>query len=73
LKRLLILFLIVNLTPGCLAIPLSSEHGEEIDNVQSQIVIGSTTREEVIAILGEPDVTREEVLKRMEKVVEEKR
>ena len=58
-KRILILFLIVTLTPGCLIIPLSSDHGDEIDKVQSQIAIGSTTKEEVIAILGPPDITRD--------------
>ena len=58
-KRILILFIIVSLTPGCLIFPLPSDHGEEIDKVQSQIVLGSTTREDVISILGEPDFTRD--------------
>lgn len=58
-KRLLILFLIATLAPACLMIPLSSDHGEEIEKVQKQIAIGSTTKEEVISILGPPDVTRE--------------
>jgi len=59
-KRILILFLLANLTSGCpVFIPLSSDHREEIDKVQGQIAIGSTTKEEVISILGPPDVTRD--------------
>lgn len=58
-KRILFLLIIISLAPACLIIPLSSDHGEEIDKVQKQIVIGSTTKNEVIAILGPPDVTRE--------------
>ena len=59
-QRILILIIIVNFTSGCpFFFPLTSDHGEEIDKVQSQIVVGLTTREEVISILGKPDVTRD--------------
>jgi len=57
LKRILFLLIIISLTPGCLIIPLPSDHGEEIDKVLKQIAIGKTTREEVISILGRPTVT----------------
>jgi len=56
-KRILILFLILNLTSGCLILPVSGDHQQEIDKVLKQIAIGSTTREEVISILGRPTVT----------------
>jgi outer membrane protein assembly factor BamE (lipoprotein component of BamABCDE complex) len=59
LKRLFLLFLIVSSTYGCLIFPLSSDHGGEIDEAQKRIVVGSSTREEVIAILGEPDVSKD--------------
>ena len=58
-KRIVFLLIIVILTPGCLIIPLPGEHGQEIDKIQSQIAVGLTTREDVISILGEPDVTRD--------------
>lgn len=57
-KRILILFLIANLSPGCLMIPLTSDHGEEIDKVQKQMVIGTTTKGEILSIMGHPDVSR---------------
>jgi len=60
-KRIAFLLIIISVAPGCLffALPLPAEHGQEIDKVQSQIVVGKTTREDVISILGEPDVTRD--------------
>ena len=58
-NRITFLLIIISLTLGCLIIPLSSDHGDEIDKVQSQIAVGLTTREDVISILGEPDVTRD--------------
>lgn len=58
-KRLLILILILNLLPACLPFQLPSEHGEAIDKLPSQIVIGSTTKEEIIKILGQPEYTRD--------------
>jgi len=58
-KRILFLLVFISVAPGCLIIPLSSDHGEEIDKVQSQIKMGFTTREEVISILGPPNVTRD--------------
>jgi len=58
-KRILFLLIIISLAPGCLILPVSADHREAIDKVQSQIVVGVTTREEVISILGEPDVTRD--------------
>jgi outer membrane protein assembly factor BamE (lipoprotein component of BamABCDE complex) len=58
-KRLLLLCLIVSSTYGCLIFPLPSNHGGEIDEAQKRIVVGSSTREEVIAILGEPDVSKD--------------
>ena len=58
-KRLIILFLILNFTPGCIIIPLPDHHQEEIDKVQEKVAIGSTTREEIISILGPPHVARD--------------
>jgi len=60
-KRILFLLVFISVAPGCLffALPLPAEHGQEIDKVQSQIVVGKTTREDVISILGEPDVTED--------------
>jgi hypothetical protein len=59
LKRLFLLFLIVSSTYGCLIYPLPSDHGDEIEEVQKKIKIGSTTREEIISILGKPDVSKD--------------
>jgi len=59
LKRILFLLIIISLTPSCIIIPLSADHRQEIDCVQSQIAVGKTTREDVISILGPPDVTRD--------------
>ena len=58
-NRITFLLIIISMTLGCLIIPLSSDHGDEIDKVQSQIAVGLTTREDVISILSEPDVTRD--------------
>ncbi len=58
-KRILFLMVFISLAPGCLILPVSAEHGQEIDKVQSQIAVGKTTREEVISILGQPDVKRD--------------
>lgn len=56
-KRIVFLLIFLNLLPSC--IPLWSTHGAAIDKLQSQVAIGSTTREEVISILGKPDLARE--------------
>ena len=59
-KRILFLLIIISLTSGCpIYIPLSADHRQEIDCVQSQIAVGKTTREDVISKLGEPDVKRD--------------
>jgi len=59
-KRILFLLIIISLT-SCIPyiIPALSEHGQEIDCLRSQIAVGLTTREDVISILGQPDVTRD--------------
>jgi hypothetical protein len=59
LKRLFLLYLLVSSAYGCLIFPLPSDHGSEIDEAQSKIIVGSTTREEVISILGDPDVSKD--------------
>ena len=56
-KRILFVLIIFNLLPSCF--PLYSDHKTSINKLLSQVEIGSTTREEVISILGEPDVARE--------------
>jgi len=69
-KRILFLLVFISVAPGCLffALPLPAEHGQEIDKVQSQIVVGKTTREDVISILGEPDVTEDRSISYFNKV-----
>ncbi len=57
-KRILFLLIIISLAPACLMIPLTSDHAEEIDKVQKQMVIGSTTKGEILSIMGHPDVSR---------------
>ena len=56
-KRLVFLLIFLNLLPSC--IPLWSTHKAAIDKLQSQVAVGSTTREEVISILGKPDLARD--------------
>jgi len=59
-KRILFLLIIISLTSGCpIFIPLPSDHFDEINKVQKQIAVGKTTREDVISILGKPDVKRD--------------
>lgn len=58
-ERFLFLLFLASVFSSCIAIPLTSDHGEEIDKVRKQLVVGSTTRGEVISIMGEPDVTRD--------------
>jgi hypothetical protein len=55
--RILILLVIWNLLPNCF--PLASTHREEIDKLQSHMAGDATTKEEIISILGEPDVARD--------------
>jgi len=55
-KQTLTLILILLLGSGCIIIPLPADHFEEIDKVL-HLDIGSSTKEEVISILGEPDIT----------------
>jgi len=58
--RIVFLLIIISLTSGCpFIIPLPAEHRDEVEKVQKQTVVGKTTREEVISILGEPDVSRD--------------
>jgi len=61
------LILILLLGSGCLIVSLPAEHREEIDKLQSQITVGSTTKEEVISIFGEPDVTRDRFIMYLKK------
>ncbi len=56
-KRIVFLLIFLNLIPSC--IPFSGTHRAAIDQLQSQVAMGSTTREEIIAILGEPDLARD--------------
>ena len=58
-KILSFLILLISIFSSCIAIPLTSDHGEEIDKVRKQLAVGSTTRGEVISIMGEPDVTND--------------
>jgi len=60
-KRIVFLLVFISVAPGCFlfAFPLPAEHGQEIDKLQSQIVVGKTTMGDVISILGEPDVTED--------------
>ena len=58
--RIVFLLIIISLTSGCpIIIPLPAEHRDEVEKVQKQTVVGKTTREEVISILGKPDVSRD--------------
>ena len=67
-KRIIFLLIFLNLLPSC--IPLGSTHKAAIDKLQSQVAMGSTTREEVIAILGEPDLARDRYIIYLERVYE---
>ena len=67
-KRIAFLFILLNLIPSC--IPLWSTHGAAIDKLQSQVAMGSTTREEVILILGEPDLARDRYIIYLEREYE---
>lgn len=60
-KRVVFLLIIISLTSCTIPyiFPAPSEHRQEIDCVRSQIAVGLTTREDVISILGQPDVTRD--------------
>ena len=55
--RILILLVIWNLLPNCF--PLPSAHRAEIDKLQSHMAAGTTTKEEIISILGKPDIATE--------------
>jgi hypothetical protein len=54
--RILILIAIWNLLPSC--IPLPSAHRAEIKSLEREIVVGSTTKKEIVSILGKPDLER---------------
>ena len=58
-KRILFLLIIISLAPGCIIIPLPADDLIEIDKIHKQIAVGKNTREAVISILGEPDVSRD--------------
>jgi hypothetical protein len=58
-KQTFLLILILLLGSSCIMFPLPAKHREEIDTVRKQLVVGTSTKEEVISILGEPDVTKE--------------
>ena len=55
--RILILVAIWNMLPSC--IPLPSAHRAELDKLQSHAEVGTTTKEEIVSILGKPDLERE--------------
>lgn len=59
-SHLFLLSLLLSSAYACLGFitPLPSDHGREIDEVQHKIQIGSTTRVEIISILGKPDVSK---------------
>jgi len=67
-KRIVLLLIFLNLVPSC--IPLWSTHGASISKLQSQVAMGSTTREEIIAILGEPDLARDRYIIYLEREYE---
>ena len=67
-KRIVFLLIILILIPSC--IPLWSTHKASINKLQSQVAIGSTTREEVILILGEPDLARDRYIIYLEREYE---
>ena len=56
-KILVLMTVFLSLTFSCIVAPSPWRGATEI--LQSRIVVGSTSREEVIAIYGKPDVTRE--------------
>jgi hypothetical protein len=56
--RILILLVIWILLPNC-ATPLPSAHNAEIDKLQSHVAVGATVREDIISILGKPDLARD--------------
>jgi hypothetical protein len=57
--RTIILLAIMSLSSSCIILPDPDIHKEQINQLQSQIAVGSTTREEIISLLGKPDVTRD--------------
>jgi hypothetical protein len=58
--RILILLVIWNLLPSCF--PLPSAHRAEIDKLLPQISIGKSNRNEIISILGKPDLERDKYI-----------
>lgn len=50
------LILILLLGSGCLILPASSPSMYSFNQQLNQLAVGSTTREEVISIIGEPDI-----------------
>jgi hypothetical protein len=58
-KGILFSILVLSIFPSCILFPLPSDHGDEIEKVQKKIKIGSTKREEIISILGKPDVSKD--------------
>ena len=55
--RILILLVIWNLLPNCF--PLPSSHRAEINELQSRVAVGVTSKEQIISILGKPDLERD--------------
>lgn len=58
-KRFISLWILIGLAPGCLILPLPADDAPEIKKAQKKIKAGTSTREEVISILGPPDVTKD--------------
>jgi hypothetical protein len=57
--RILILLAIISIISNCIILPEYSPDKASINKLQSEIAVGVTSKEEVISILGEPDVTRD--------------
>ena len=53
------LWVITSLAPGCLVLPLPADDAAEITKAQKEIKAGISTRDEVISILGPPDVIKD--------------
>ena len=55
--RIIILLVVWNLLPNCF--PLPSSHRAEINELQTRATVGVTSKEQIISILGKPDLERD--------------